>query len=196
MASHVAGRRVPAYVTRSRLDFWVSPGPMAYNGWPLDQGPWIMLIVDDPLLALIVRFCSDPDTPDETNQEFVRYQVQALKEYVGQFPETERGAKAMEWIQKYAAGYRRNWQNRTVARRTLEERCRDCPLGNRGATEHCEIHEQWLYLLKRYMDGEMMSKKYVKDALQLLRSHKKRLQRRSTDEAGVADKPHKRSSSL
>ena len=36
----------------------------------------------------------------------------------------------------------------------------------------------------------------IYEDLQLLRSHKKRLQRRSTDEAGVADKPHKRSSTF
>jgi hypothetical protein len=135
-----------------------------------------MFIVDDPILSLIVRFCSDSDTPDESNDEFVKYQVRALKEYVAGYPEAERGAKAMEWIQKHAANYRRSWQNRTVARRTMAERCPDCPLGSRGATEHCEIHEQWLYLLKRYMDGQVMTKKYVKETLRMLHKHKKQLQ--------------------
>lgn len=136
-----------------------------------------MFIVDDPLLALIVRFVPDSGQPDQANEDFIRTQVRALKEYVAQFPEEERGNRAMEWVQRHAKRYRRRWQTRTLARRTLYERCADCPLGQRGA-EHCEIHEQWLYLLKRYMDGDVASKKYVKEALALLQEHKDQLRRR------------------
>lgn len=136
-----------------------------------------MFIVDDPLLALIVRFVPDSGQPDQANEDFIRTQVRALKDYVAQFPEEERGNRAMEWVQRHAKRYRRRWQTRTLARRTLYERCADCPLGQRGA-EHCEIHEQWLYLLKRYMDGDVASKKYVKEALALLQEHKDQLRRR------------------
>lgn len=139
-----------------------------------------MFIVDDPLLALIVRFVPDSGQPDQANEEFIRTQVLALKEYVAGFPEEERGNRALAWVQRHAKGYRRRWQTRTVARRTMYERCADCPLGQQGA-EHCEIHEQWLYLLKRYMDGDVASKKYVKESLALLQEQKDKLRQRMLD---------------
>ena len=139
-----------------------------------------MLIADDPLLALILRFVADGDEPDQANDEFIRQQIQALKAYVANFPKEEQGTKAMEWIERHAENYRRTWQRRTVSRRTVHQRCPNCPLRKRGAAEHCEIHEQWLFLLKRYIDGEITSKKYLKRALRLLKRHKKQLKLRSS----------------
>ena len=138
-----------------------------------------MLIADDPLLALILRFVAGGEKADGTDKEFIRRQMQALKTYVAGFPKEEQGNRAMEWIEHHAESYRRNWQRRMVARQTLRQRCPDCPLRKRGAAEHCEIHEQWLYLLKRYIDGDVSSKKYLKKALRLLKRHKKQLKMRS-----------------
>jgi hypothetical protein len=138
-----------------------------------------MLIVEDPLLALIVRFVADPDQPDSSNDEFIKRQIRALKEYTDGFPEEERSERAMEWIEQHARSYRRGWQRRKVSRDTPQLRCPDCPLQRLNAAEHCEIHEQWLYLLRRYINGEVTSKKYVKKALRLLKEHKKQLRRRT-----------------
>ena len=66
-----------------------------------------MLIVDDPLLALIMRFVTDPSQPDRTNDEFIKRQIRTLKEYVDQFPPEEQGMRAMEWIERHARRYRR-----------------------------------------------------------------------------------------
>jgi hypothetical protein len=137
-----------------------------------------MFIADDPLLVLIVRFVVDGNEPDASNDEFIRQQLRVLKEYVAGFPEQEQGAKALEWISKHAERYRRNWQRRTVSRRTSLTRCDDCPLNKLDASQHCEIHEQWLYLLQRYIAGDCSSKKYVKKALKMLKHHKKQLKHR------------------
>jgi hypothetical protein len=137
-----------------------------------------VLIADEPLLALILRFVADADARDEADDAFIREQIQALRAYVAGFPQEEQGERAMEWIERHAEGYRQRWQRREVSRRTLHQRCADCPLRKLRAEEHCEIHEQWLYLLKRYIDGEVTSKKYVKRLLRLLKRHKKQLKLR------------------
>lgn len=137
-----------------------------------------MLIVDDPMLALIMRFVTDPNQPDEANDEFVKRQIQTLQGYVEQFPAPERGARAMEWIEQHARDYRRSWQRRKVSQITTRLRCADCPLKSRNAAEQCEIHEQWLYLLRRYVMGDIKSKRYIKDTMRLLGQHKKLLRHR------------------
>ena len=78
----------------------------------------------------------------------------------------------MEWIAEHAARYRRDWQRNAVARRTEYLRCADCPLAGVGASEQCEIHEQWLYLLHRYLSDDSTSRAYIEDALALLGSYK------------------------
>jgi hypothetical protein len=137
-----------------------------------------MLIVDDELLALIMRFVAWDKKGDASDQEFMRQQVQAMRRYLDQYPDEERGLRAMEWVQGRAADYRRSWQNREAGRRSVDVRCRDCPLRGRGTESHCEIHEQWLYLLRRYIGGEIDSKKYVKQTLKLLKDNKKQLKHR------------------
>lgn len=137
-----------------------------------------MLIVDDPLLALILRFVVDTDQADADSEEFLKRQIQTLKQYVAQFPEREQGQRAMEWIEQRAKRYREDWQKRTVSQRTVHLRCADCPLAGRGASEHCEIHEQWLYLLRRYTAHEILSQDYIEQALALLRENRDQLKRR------------------
>ena len=137
-----------------------------------------MLIADDPLLACIVRFVSATDGSEPDNDDFLSIQIKTLRKHLLQFPPEERDDAAMEWVMQHAANYRRYWQNRTISRQTWALRCNDCPVADRGGAEHCEIHEQWLYLLRRYMQGEIRSRDYVEGALTLLQGHKDALIRR------------------
>jgi len=142
-----------------------------------------MFIVDDPLLALIVRFVINGQEPDASNEEFIKRQIQTLKAYVARFPPEQQGSKAMEWIEQYAERYRKEWQKRAVTSRSTVTRCDDCPLKLLGTEEFCEIHEQWRYLLQCYVTDEIASKKYIKNALRLLKKHKKQLKHRLPPEA-------------
>ena len=107
-----------------------------------------MFIADEPLLALIVRFVTDPEKSNQDNEEFIKRQIQALREHTNQYPEEEQGLRALEWIEQHARRYRRRWQRQRVSHDAPQLRCPDCPLRKLGAAEHCEIHEQWLYLLR------------------------------------------------
>jgi hypothetical protein len=134
-----------------------------------------MLVADDEGLALILRFTALDRKGDEADERFLREQVQAMQRYLADFPPEEQGQRAMEWVQARAREYRRNWQNREADRRSFAVRCQDCPLRRRGAERHCEVHEQWLFLLRRYISGEIRTRKYVKRTLRLLKAHKKQL---------------------
>jgi hypothetical protein len=144
-----------------------------------------MFIVDDPLLALIVRFVINGQELDASNEEFIKRQIQTLKAYVTQFPPEQQGSKAMEWIEQYAERYRKEWQKRAVTSRSTVTRCDDCPLKRFGTEEFCEIHEQWRYLLQCYVTDEIASKKYIKNALRLLKKHKKHLKHRQIPETAA-----------
>ncbi len=141
-----------------------------------------MFIVDDPLLALIVRFVINGQEPDASNEEFIKHQIETLRAYVEQFPPEQHGLKAMEWVEQHAERYRKDWQKRAVASWWTETRCDDCPLKHFGTEEFCEIHEKWSYLLKCYVSDEITSKKYIKNALHLLKKHKKLLKHRRIPE--------------
>jgi len=141
-----------------------------------------MLIADDGLLALILRFVALDKKGDASDKAFLHQQVQAMRKHLHQFPKEQHALQALEWVQGRAADYRRHWQNREAGRRSFNTRCKDCPLRKRDAEEYCEIHEQWLYLLQRYIAGEIDSKKYVKQALRLLKAHKKQLKHRVSDD--------------
>ncbi len=137
-----------------------------------------MFVADDPLLACIVRFVQRSTGADADNADFLRLQIKALRRYLLQFPTEEQDEKAMQWVAQHAADYRRYWQRRTISEQTWALRCEDCPIAGRGSAEHCEIHEQWLYLLRRYMLGEIRSRDYVERALSLLQANKEALARR------------------
>jgi len=131
-----------------------------------------MFVTEDPLLTCILRFVTDVDQSDADNRRFLQQQLKALKIHLLQFPPQEQQQRAMEWVINHAKAYRAGWQQRNVSRESFELRCRDCPLAQLGASQHCEIHEQWLYLLRRYMSGEIQSSAYVEQALEMLREHK------------------------
>jgi hypothetical protein len=131
-----------------------------------------MGIVDDPLLALIARFVSGGREPDVSDSEFLDRQLKAVRAYVAQFPDAERNARVLEWIEEHAARYRRDWQRQEVSNRLSEVRCADCPLVSRGSGAYCEVHGRWLELLSRFLAGDISSRAYVEDALQLLTLYK------------------------
>ena len=132
-----------------------------------------MSIVDDPLLALIVRFVTHDEEIDASDQEFAQRQLATLKSYVAGFPESERSERAMEWVEKHAESYRRDWQKKVVTHHMINQRCPDCPLmrSENGAST-CVIHTEWLRLLQEYLGDEIDSRQYVADSLELLREHK------------------------
>ncbi len=134
--------------------------------------PVTMEFVDDALMALIMRFVVDTGDDGLSREEFLRRQLKVLRRYLVKFPDEERGARALEWIGKHAARYRRDWELNKLADRTVYLRCADCPLTGIDAAEQCEIHEQWLYLLHRYLAGEAMTRDYVEDCLAVLREYK------------------------
>ena len=131
-----------------------------------------MFIIDDPLMALILRFVSNSADKAQGDDEFMKRQIKAMKQHIARFPEEERTNRAMEWIGQHAAQYRRTWERNTIAGRTVHHRCPDCPLADLNASEQCEIHAQWLYLLHRYLNDEVTSRGYIEDALALLREVK------------------------
>lgn len=135
-----------------------------------------MFIVDDPMLALIMRFVSNGDSLNVSDQDFLQRQVKAIGEYVTQFPEEEKAKRAMEWIETFAEHYRKEWQRNVATQQFSEKRCPDCPLIANAHDSHCEIHEQWLKLLESYASNEITSSRYVEDALRLLEEHKAHLQ--------------------
>lgn len=135
-----------------------------------------MFIVDDPMLALIMRFVSKGESLNVSDQDFLQRQIKAVKEYVAGFPEEERAKRAMEWIETFAEKYRKEWQRNIATQQFSDKRCPDCPLIANDSASHCEIHEHWLILLESYATNEITSSKYVEDALRLLEEHKAHLQ--------------------
>jgi len=137
-----------------------------------------MFSIDTPLLALLLRFVVNTDHTQDANDEFLESQIKTIKMYLTRFPAHEQGPKVMEWIEQHAARFRHDWQRRTVSNRILYLRCEDCPLAGMGAAEHCEIHEQWQYLLTQYIKGEVTSRSYIESALELLQGYKDELKLR------------------
>ena len=150
-----------------------------------------MFVVDDPLLALILRFVVDTEEPGVADGEFLDRQLKAMRQYLAKFPEAEHGTRAIEWIEQHAAKYRRDWERNTLTSRTVYLRCADCPLADLGAEEQCEIHEQWLYLLHRYLRSEVNTRKYIESSLALLSEYKDQLRHRRAAMAPSGDKAKK-----
>jgi len=137
-----------------------------------------MSSVDDPMLALIMRFVSSNDEVRVSESEFLHLQAEAIRAYVGAFPKNERNERAVEWIAAHAEGYRQKWSN-CIHRVSIEStRCSDCPLVSPFHEAPCEIHDRWLALLDAYVHHRITSKEYVHTSLALLRKHKTRLKMR------------------
>jgi hypothetical protein len=135
--------------------------------------------IDDPMLALITRFaaCCDDDAVSE--EAFLLHQCEQIREHVKDVAEDQRQEQALEWIMRNAAEYRRKWHQNVVAQQAPASRCPDCPLEGGNGEAPCEIHERWLELLDGYLAGNISSRTYVVDTLDLLRDHKEQLRRRA-----------------
>jgi len=134
-----------------------------------------MATVDDPMLALIVRFVAGEREVDYRQDEFLRHQVQAVLDFIGRFPAEERQARTLEWIQENARRYRAQWQRQVVAERLADARCPDCPLVREDEASVCQIHEHWLGILDEYLADTISTAQYVEETLRLLEAHKTRL---------------------
>ena len=134
-----------------------------------------MSIVDDPVLALIMRFVIDREPLDVSDEAFLQRQLETLKNHVAQFPKEQQQPKAMEWIERHAENYRRAWQRTVISKTASKKRCADCPLLRQAGSGNCAVHGKWLALLQRYLSDELSSAEYVEDALRLLQAHKSEL---------------------
>ncbi len=153
-----------------------------------------MYIVDDPTLALIMRFGGENPDPMLSEADFLLQQVAAIEHHVSQFPESERQARALEWIEKYACYYRQQWQKQAAIGLLGSARCADCPLANGSQIAPCPIHKKWLQLLHCYAMDEITGQQYIENTLKLLKNQKDRLkvgrmrcQSRQQDLALIAD---------
>ncbi len=142
-----------------------------------------MFVVDDPMLALIARFVVDFDRLGVTNEQFLKQQVESIKDYVSKYPDEERADKALEWIEVYAKQYRTDWEQSVITERITKKRCPDCPLVH-SSNSHCEIHDRWVDLLMDYMGKKINSHKYVEESMELLTQHKDNLKVSSISGAG------------
>lgn len=134
-----------------------------------------MYIVDDPTLALITRFVGGAQHLDVSDEGFLLQQIAAIERYVERFPDDQRQARALEWIEAHAQQYRQHWQKQVAVGALAEARCPDCPLDGGARTRPCPVHDKWLDLLRRYAAAELSAQEYVEDALRLLDTQKDRL---------------------
>ena len=131
-----------------------------------------MYIVDDPTLALIIRFLGDSSDPELAGADFFRQQLAAIEVYVAGFPSAERESRAVAWIEANARLYRQQWQKQTALDFLASKRCPDCPIIGGDRNTPCAIHSRWLRLLRSYAASEISSHDYVERSLALLTAHK------------------------
>ncbi len=134
-----------------------------------------MSVVDDPMLALIIRFVTGQGEIDTSNEEFIKHQLETLQNHIASFPKEQQKQMAMEWIKNHAENYRRNWQKRVISEQAVNKRCADCPMLGYAQDTVCLVHGHWLKLLKEYLADEISSERYIEEALHLLREHKQEL---------------------
>lgn len=139
-----------------------------------------MTIIDDPLLALILRFVIREEGIAAEDEDFIQTQIETLQRHLERYPQAERGERALQWIESHAESYRREWQRKTVAEQAEAIRCSDCPLADGDARKTCAIHDAWLELLNGYIAEEIDSRRYVEKALRLLQDNKERLRVRGS----------------
>ena len=134
-----------------------------------------MPMIDDSKLALILRFAGVNRKINIEDDGFIQNQLQIIQDYVNKFPLEERGLRANEWIELNARLYREAYQKGIITEKFTDQRCPDCPLSGLGSIEHCQIHDQWLELLRQYVADDINTTKYVEDTLKLLTRHKDNL---------------------
>ena len=74
-----------------------------------------MYIVDDPTLALLVRFAGGDRSLNLSDAEFLFKQLEAIEEYVSHYSAEERQARAMESVSyTHLDVYKRQYRRRFV----------------------------------------------------------------------------------
>jgi hypothetical protein len=131
--------------------------------------------INDPLFALILRFAGFNQKLPPHNDEFFKKQLEEIKKHVDQYQPEEKSLHAIEWIEQYASHYRDAWNKEIITKEVSAYRCPDCPLLGDDSSGPCEIHDQWMELLQQYVTGEIDSREYIEDALELLAEHKEDL---------------------
>lgn len=139
-----------------------------------------MHTLDDPMLALILRFVGRSQEVTFRDDAFLREQLMEIREHIKGAPAEEQQARAFEWIEKHAREYRDQWVRGIVDEELSGQRCPDCPLARSDLADKCRIHEQWLELLRRYIGDEISARTYAEYALELLARHKENLKLSST----------------
>jgi hypothetical protein len=132
--------------------------------------------IDDPLLALILRFVApEPDT-DLPREACMRLQIALIQEHIAKFPHEDRQVHAIEWVEQHARNFREECRGKLVAAAMANAtKCRDCPLLETADTSPCVIHERWAGLVHQYVDQQISSADYVRSSLTLLQDHKDQL---------------------
>ena len=132
--------------------------------------------IDDPLLALILRFVVPETNSDLTHEACMRLQVTLIQEHIATFPPADRQAHAIKWVEEHARRFREDCKDKLVATALADEaRCHDCPLSESADGGPCVIHKRWATLVRRYVDKRLTSSEYVRDSLALLQAHKEQL---------------------
>lgn len=134
-----------------------------------------MIPIEDPMLALLLRFVVNEEKLQHETEEFIQRQIRTLQEYLQQYPADEQDKRTLDWIEHHAAEYRKNWEMRLISKEASRFQCADCPLVKNEDSSHCAIHNQWLELLKKYGKDMINSTDYIKEALELLTQHKENL---------------------
>jgi len=134
-----------------------------------------MYTIDDPTLALILRFVGKNKEVTFCDRAFIQKQLKSIQEHIEKYPPEEQESRAMEWISTHAREYRKNWERTIMDNKLSSQRCPDCPLSEANTPGHCQVHEKWLKLLHQYAADKMDSKKYIEKTLKLLSQHKEDL---------------------
>lgn len=137
--------------------------------------------MDDPLFALFLRFAGFNRELSSHDEEFLKKQLEEIKTHVHNYPQEEKSRRTIQWIEQYAKSYRDRWNKEIIAREASDYRCADCPLCHKNSHQHCEIHDQWLQLLKIYIANGIKSKDYIEQTLALLAAHKEDLKVKLSD---------------
>ena len=132
--------------------------------------------IDDPLLALILRFVVEDSDSDLPREACMRLQVTLIQQHIAAFTPQEREARAIEWVEQHARRFREECKGKLVAAALAEQaRCRDCPLLETADGSPCVIHDRWAALVREYVEEQLSSAEYVRNSLALLQDHKDQL---------------------
>ncbi len=134
-----------------------------------------MFTLDDPMIALLLRFVGRNQKIRFRDSDFLQKQLVAVTKHIARYPPEDQRARAMEWVESYAREYRDAWVKEIVDDMFVGQRCPDCPMVQVDVTGNCLIHDQWLVLLQQYIADEINARTYVESSLRLLARHKEDL---------------------